>query len=308
MGRGYRYDSEPPTTDSVDAYNRGLQTSEATFHSTLLAHEEEKQRIKTANLALFTKLSKKQERELAQLSKDLAQSVHNFQVQQLEKLGEKYTEEELKSEKMQKKIAKRVEDFIFIEKQKNRAQEKTQEIRFQTDRKTAAMKADQEIADARRNAIEEEYKIRLKDIDTEKAKNKRALQDGKKSFKQYYKDRQKIIESENKLKQQTADKLRKDGASEFKIFIKIGIPLGKPGIMSAIILGFLEYWNLIEQPLTFLKDKSLWPLSLYLPSIGLENADVAFAASAVTLITAIIVFFAGQSYLEQGIASTAVKE
>ena len=91
MGRGYRYDSEPPTTDSVDAYNRGLQTSEATFHSTLLAHEEEKQRIKTANLALFTKLSKKQERELAQLSKDLAQSVHNFQVQQLEKLGEKYT-------------------------------------------------------------------------------------------------------------------------------------------------------------------------------------------------------------------------
>lgn len=101
---------------------------------------------------------------------------------------------------------------------------------------------------------------------------------------------------------------RLDGASEFKIFIKIGIPLGKPGIMSAMILGFLEYWNLIEQPLTFLKDKSLWPLSLYLPSIGLENADVAFAASAVTLITAIIVFFAGQSYLEQGIASTAVKE
>ena len=101
---------------------------------------------------------------------------------------------------------------------------------------------------------------------------------------------------------------RLDGASEFKIFIKIGIPLGKPGIMSAMILGFLEYWNLIEQPLTFLKDKSLWPLSLYLPSIGLESADVAFAASAVTLITAIIVFFAGQSHLEQGIAATAVKE
>ena len=98
---------------------------------------------------------------------------------------------------------------------------------------------------------------------------------------------------------------RLDGASEFKIFIKIGIPLGKPGIMSAMILGFLEYWNLIEQPLTFLKDKSLWPLSLYL---GLESADVAFAASAVTLITAIIVFFAGQSHLEQGIAATAVKE
>ena len=101
---------------------------------------------------------------------------------------------------------------------------------------------------------------------------------------------------------------RLDGASEFKIFIKIGIPLGKPGIMSAIILGFLEYWNLIEQPLTFLKDKALWTLSIYLPNITLENADIAFTASAVTLIAAIIVFFAGQSYLEQGIAASAVKE
>ena len=101
---------------------------------------------------------------------------------------------------------------------------------------------------------------------------------------------------------------RIDGASEVIIFAKIGIPLGMPGIMSAVVLQFLEYWNLIEQPLTFLKDKVLWPLSIYLPNITLENADIAFTASAVTLIAAIIVFFAGQSYLEQGIAASAVKE
>ena len=101
---------------------------------------------------------------------------------------------------------------------------------------------------------------------------------------------------------------RIDGASELVIFAKIGVPLGMPGIMSAVVLQFLEYWNLIEQPLTFLKDKALWPSSIYLPNITLENADIAFTASAVTLIAAIIVFFAGQSYLEQGIAASAVKE
>ena len=101
---------------------------------------------------------------------------------------------------------------------------------------------------------------------------------------------------------------RIDGASELVIFAKIGVPLGMPGIMSAVVLQFLEYWNLIEQPLTFLKDKAFWPLSIYLPNITLENADIAFTASAVTLIAAIIVFFAGQSYLEQGIAASAVKE
>ncbi|MGL5380542.1 carbohydrate ABC transporter permease [Clostridium sp.] len=101
---------------------------------------------------------------------------------------------------------------------------------------------------------------------------------------------------------------RLDGASELQIFFNIGIPLGMPGIMSAVILQFLEFWNLIEQPLTFLKDKSLWPLSIYLPNVTLENAGMAFTASAVTLVAAIIVFFAGQSYLEQGIAASAVKE
>ena len=59
--------------------------------------------------------------------------------------------------------------------------------------------------------------------------------------------------------------------------------------------------------MTFLKDKTLWPLSLYLPNISLENADIAFTASAITLLTAIIIFFAGQKYLEQGILASAVK-
>ena len=65
---------------------------------------------------------------------------------------------------------------------------------------------------------------------------------------------------------------RLDGAGELLIFIRIGIPLGSAGIISALVLGFLEYWNLIEQPMAFLKTKELWPLSLYLPNIELKQA------------------------------------
>ena len=75
-----------------------------------------------------------------------------------------------------------------------------------------------------------------------------------------------------------------------------------------MILGFLEYWNLIEQPMAFLKTKSLWPLSLYLPNISMEDAGMAFASSALVLVPAVLVFLAGQDYLEQGIISTALKE
>ena len=101
---------------------------------------------------------------------------------------------------------------------------------------------------------------------------------------------------------------RLDGAGELRLFIRVGLPLGSPGIISAMVLGFLEYWNLIEQPMAFLKTKSLWPLSLFLPNINMEKAGLAFAASAVVLLPAVLVFLAGQDYLEQGIISTAIKE
>lgn len=101
---------------------------------------------------------------------------------------------------------------------------------------------------------------------------------------------------------------RLDGAGELQLFFRIGIPLGSSGIISAMVLGFLEYWNLIEQPMAFLKTKELWPLSLFLPNIQMDKAVLAFAASVVVLFPALLVFLAGQDYLEQGIISTAVKE
>lgn len=107
---------------------------------------------------------------------------------------------------------------------------------------------------------------------------------------------------------QLIEAARIDGASEWLIFIKIGLPLGKSGLLSAIVLGFLEYWNLMEQPLAFLEDKALWPLSLYLPEISWTQAGFALCASFITLIPAAFVFVLGQDYLEQGIIYSGLKE
>ena len=101
---------------------------------------------------------------------------------------------------------------------------------------------------------------------------------------------------------------RIDGAGEWKIFCTIGLPLGKSGLLSAMVLGFLEYWNMMEQPMAFLEDKSLWPLSLYLPEITWAQAGYAFTTSIITLIPAVFVFIWGQDYLEQGIIFSGLKE
>lgn len=101
---------------------------------------------------------------------------------------------------------------------------------------------------------------------------------------------------------------RIDGAGDWRIFFSIGLPLGKSGISAVLILGFLEYWNAIEQPMTYLKTKSLWPLSLYLPQMVNTEIMTAFAASIVTLLPAVLLFLGGQESLEQGIAMSGIIE
>ena len=107
---------------------------------------------------------------------------------------------------------------------------------------------------------------------------------------------------------QLLEAARIDGAGELRIFFTIGLPLGKSGLLSAIVLGFLEYWNMMEQPMAFLEEKALWPLSLYLPEITWAQAGYAFGASIITLIPAVFVFVWGQDYLEQGIIFSGLKE
>ena len=99
-----------------------------------------------------------------------------------------------------------------------------------------------------------------------------------------------------------------DGAGEAGTFFYVGFPLGLPGIISSLILNFLEYWNAIEPPMTFLKTKSKFPVSLYLSSITLNDVGTSFAASVLIMAPSLFLFAWGQSYLEQGIIASGLKE
>lgn len=99
-----------------------------------------------------------------------------------------------------------------------------------------------------------------------------------------------------------------DGAGHATTFVRIGLPLGMPSILSALVLGFIECWNAIEQPMTFLKTKALWPLSLYLPEIVADRLGLAMVASLLMLTPPVLIFMFGQKYLELGIQAAGVKE
>jgi multiple sugar transport system permease protein len=98
-----------------------------------------------------------------------------------------------------------------------------------------------------------------------------------------------------------------DGAGHWRTFFHVGLPLGMPGILAALVLGFLECWSTIEQPIVFLRDPSKWPLSLYLPQIVADKLGLAMSASLLMLVPAALVFLIGQKYLELGIQAEGVK-
>ena len=110
------------------------------------------------------------------------------------------------------------------------------------------------------------------------------------------------------IPQEIIEAARLDGAGEWRIFWQIGIPMGTPGILSVCILTFLDSWNMIEQPMTYLKTKSLWPLSLFLPEIGMAEMGLGFAAAFMMLLPAMLLFLGFQEYLEQGIAMSGGKD
>lgn len=96
-----------------------------------------------------------------------------------------------------------------------------------------------------------------------------------------------------------------DGAGPLRTFVSVGLPLGIPAILSAATLSFIEAWNAIEQPMMFLQDQSNWPLSLYLSNITIEDLGLAMSASLMMLAPPLLLFLAGQKYLEQGIGLAA---
>ena len=94
-----------------------------------------------------------------------------------------------------------------------------------------------------------------------------------------------------------------DGAGEFRIFISICIPLCKGALFSAAILVFIDYWNMVEQPLILLNDSDLHPLSIFLSRINSGETGLAFAAAVIYMVPNLLLFFYGENYLVEGISS-----
>lgn len=92
-----------------------------------------------------------------------------------------------------------------------------------------------------------------------------------------------------------------DGAGEWQIFRRICMPLCKGAMCSIAILIFIDYWNMVEQPLILLADQEKHPLSVFLSKINSGEIGLAFAVATIYMVPPILVFLYGEDYLVEGI-------
>ncbi len=92
-----------------------------------------------------------------------------------------------------------------------------------------------------------------------------------------------------------------DGAGEWHIFWNICLPQCRSALYSIAILVFIDYWNMVEQPLILLPDASQQPLSVYLSQINAGEIGIAFAAAVIYMVPGLLMFLHGEAYLVEGI-------
>ncbi len=100
---------------------------------------------------------------------------------------------------------------------------------------------------------------------------------------------------------------RIDGASSFRIFVQITLPLAAPMIVYTLLSSFVWPWSDFILPKLLLKNKELYTVAVGLMS--LDNTEFArFAAGSVFIAVPIVIFyFALSKFLISGLSAGAVK-
>ncbi len=104
---------------------------------------------------------------------------------------------------------------------------------------------------------------------------------------------------------------RLDGAKEMTIFIKLIMPIVKPGIGALFILNFVNVWNDYLWQMLIARSKDMMTLMVGTASIMQEispNYAYKMAGATVASLPMLLIFIFFQRYFTKGITMGAVKE
>jgi ABC-type glycerol-3-phosphate transport system permease component len=107
------------------------------------------------------------------------------------------------------------------------------------------------------------------------------------------------------------DAAKIDGATYFDLYWRIIMPLSKPALATVAIFSFYDSWNDFRSPLIYLNSDTLLTLPVglnqYMSTLGNTHWNFLMAATLLTLIPPLLIFFFTQRFFIQGAILTGLK-
>lgn len=99
-----------------------------------------------------------------------------------------------------------------------------------------------------------------------------------------------------------------DGAGPIRCYFQIALPVSKAIIGAAVALSFADCWNMVEQPLVFLPNRSdLYPLSVAFNQLSQKSTGIEFAGATLYLLPALLIYLFFQKDIMTGIQLSEMK-
>lgn len=98
-----------------------------------------------------------------------------------------------------------------------------------------------------------------------------------------------------------------DGCSAVQILWRVAIPMNLSGVICAFMLSFLDAWNMVEQPIAFLKDVNRYPISVALSYVPPADNGVQLVCCVLAALPCLFIFSLFNRELIEGITLAEVK-
>ena len=101
-----------------------------------------------------------------------------------------------------------------------------------------------------------------------------------------------------------------DGASTFRIYASIFLPLSMPAMTTLFLIAFIHNWNDLLRPVLYISTSSLRTVTIGLTSFQNEYGaqwNLLLAGAVVSILPLLIVYIFAQRYIVEGIATTGFK-
>lgn len=95
---------------------------------------------------------------------------------------------------------------------------------------------------------------------------------------------------------------RLDGCGTLGVLLRVALPMNKSGLVCTLLLSFLDGWNMVEQPIAYIKDAQRWPLSVSLASTMPSDPVIRLVCCVLAALPPLFLFMYFNRELVEGIA------